>query len=108
VRYEREPGDPISEATKRNIAELLANPDRKVDTSDIPEWTEEQWKNAMRGNFYRPRKEAVSLRLDSDVLAWLKKDGQGYQTRANQILREMMLADLAGHRVTKEPVASAM
>ncbi|HEX9199318.1 MAG TPA: BrnA antitoxin family protein, partial [Acidobacteriaceae bacterium] len=54
------------------------------------------WKNAVRGRFYRPLKEAVSLRLDADVLAWLKKDGQGYQTRVNQMLRERMLKDLEG------------
>jgi uncharacterized protein (DUF4415 family) len=41
-------------------------------------------------------KQAVSLRLDVDVIAWLKKDGAGYQTRANQMLRERMLKDLAG------------
>jgi len=39
-------------------------------------------------------KQAVSLRLDADVLAWLKKAGEGYQTRANRILRERMLEDL--------------
>ena len=36
------------------------------------------------------------LRLDADVIAWLKKDGQGYQTRANQMLRERMLKELKG------------
>lgn len=41
-------------------------------------------------------KQAVSLRLHADLLAWLKKDGQGYQTRVNQMLRERMLKDLAG------------
>lgn len=41
-------------------------------------------------------KQAVSLRLDADGFAWLKKDGQGYQTRANQMLRERMLKDLQG------------
>ena len=41
-------------------------------------------------------KEAVSLRLDADVLAWLKKDGAGYQTRVNKMLRERMLAELEG------------
>jgi uncharacterized protein (DUF4415 family) len=38
-------------------------------------------------------KQAVSLRLDADVVAWLKKRGKGYQTRANSILRQSMLAD---------------
>jgi len=37
----------------------------------------------------------VSLRLDADVIAWLKKDGEGYQTRTNRLLREKMLADKA-------------
>jgi uncharacterized protein (DUF4415 family) len=38
----------------------------------------------------------VSLRLDADVIAWLKKDGAGYQTRANQVLRERMLKEVKG------------
>jgi uncharacterized protein (DUF4415 family) len=32
----------------------------------------------------------------SGVVAWLKKDGQGYQTRANQMLRERILKELEG------------
>jgi len=46
------------------------------------------------GTVLLPVKQAVSLRLDADVLAWLKKAGEGYQTRANRILRERMLEDL--------------
>jgi uncharacterized protein (DUF4415 family) len=41
----------------------------------------------------RPVKVAVSLRLDADVLVWLKKGGRGYGTRANRILRERMLGE---------------
>jgi len=96
VVYRRRPGDPLTKAQKANIEELLANPKRKVDTSDIPELPASAWKNAVRGRFYRPVKQAVSMRLDTDVLVWLKKDGQGYQTRANRMLRERMLKDLAG------------
>ena len=94
VVYRRNPGDPLTERQKANIAELLANPNRVIDTSDIPELSEEAWKTAVRGRFYRPVKKAVSLRLDADVIAWLKKDGEGYQTRANRMLRELMLKDL--------------
>jgi uncharacterized protein (DUF4415 family) len=54
------------------------------------------WKRAVRGKFYRPVKKAVSLRLDADVIAWLKRDGKGYQTRANRVLREKMLKEMAG------------
>ncbi|MEI9978767.1 MAG: BrnA antitoxin family protein [Edaphobacter sp.] len=93
VRYRREPGTPL---TAKQIRELKALEGRPVDTSDIPEWTEEMWKRAVRGTFYRPVKKAVSLRLDADVIAWLKKDGKGYQTRANRVLREKMLNEMAG------------
>ena len=96
VTYRRNPGDPLTAVQKANIEELLANPDRKIDTSDIPELPADAWKHAVGGRFYRPLKEAVSLRLDADVLAWLKKDGAGYQTRANRILREEMMRDLEG------------
>ncbi|MGQ0429911.1 MAG: BrnA antitoxin family protein [Gammaproteobacteria bacterium] len=34
-----------------------------------------------------PRKAAISLRLDADVLAWFKAQGPGYQTRINAVLR---------------------
>ena len=44
----------------------------------------------MVGKFYRPIKQLVTIRLDADVLAWLKNEGNGYQTRINGILREAM------------------
>jgi uncharacterized protein (DUF4415 family) len=94
VRYRREPGTPPTAKEKRELAALAKMPDSEIDTSDIPEWTDAMWKRAVRGRFYRPVKQAVSLRLDADVIAWLKKDGEGYQTRANQMLRERMLAEL--------------
>jgi uncharacterized protein (DUF4415 family) len=77
------------------LAALAALPDDQIDTSDIPELPASVWKDAVRGRFYRPVKRAVSLRLDADVIAWLRRAGKGYQTRANQILRERMLADVA-------------
>ncbi len=42
---------------------------------------------------YRPIKRPVTLRLDADVVAWFKADGRGYQTRINQALRKVMLAE---------------
>ena len=78
----------------RELVALAALPDDEIDTSDIPELPPKAWKDAVRGRFYRPLKQSVSLRLDADIVAWLKKAGKGYQTRANRILRERMLADL--------------
>ncbi|HWW98751.1 MAG TPA: BrnA antitoxin family protein [Edaphobacter sp.] len=94
VRYRREPGTPLTAKQKRELEALAKMPDREIDTSDIPSLSPSAWKNAVRGRFYKPVKQAVSLRLDADVIAWLKKDGEGYQTRANQMLRERMLAEL--------------
>jgi uncharacterized protein (DUF4415 family) len=39
-----------------------------------------------------PRKAAISLRLDADVLDWFKGQGAGYQTRINAVLRAYMEA----------------
>ena len=47
----------------------------------------DEWKNAVQSKFYRPRKEATSLIVDSDVLHWLRSQGVDYQTRMNQVLR---------------------
>ncbi len=70
------------------LAALAAMPDKEIDTSDIPEITD--WSKAVVGRFYRPVKEAVTIRLDADVLDWLKQGGRGYQTRVNKILRAVM------------------
>jgi uncharacterized protein (DUF4415 family) len=94
VIYNRDPGTPLTAKQKRELKALAKMPDSDIDTSDIPELPPEFWKNAVRGRFYRPIKKAVSIRLDEDVIAWLKKDGDGYQTRVNKMLRERMLVEL--------------
>jgi uncharacterized protein (DUF4415 family) len=94
VKIKHSPGKPLTARQKRELVALAALPDERIDTSDIPELPPSFWKNAIRGRFYRPVKQAVSLRLDADVVAWLKKPGKGYQTRANHILREHMLTEV--------------
>lgn len=46
-------------------------------------------------DLYRPVKRPTTVRIDADVLFWLKSAGPGYQTRLNAILREAMMRDLA-------------
>jgi uncharacterized protein (DUF4415 family) len=75
----------------RELAALAALPDAKIDTSDIPEITD--WSRAVVGKFYRPIKKSVTIRLDADVLAWLKSQGGPYQTRINRLLRGAMAAN---------------
>lgn len=79
---------------KKQLAALAAGPDSKINLSDIPELTEEFWKNAVRNPFYRPVKKQITLRLDADLIAWLRKDGKGYQTKANALLRDLMVKEI--------------
>jgi uncharacterized protein (DUF4415 family) len=67
---------------------LAAMNDADIDTSEIPESS--NWSGAVVGKFYRPIKEPVTIRIDADVLAWLKSQGRGYQTRINELLRAAM------------------
>lgn len=60
----------------------------EIDTTDIPEVAD--WSKAVVGRFYRPIKEPITLRLDADLIAWLKSAGPGYQTRINAILRSIL------------------
>ena len=63
-------------------------PDHEIDTSDIPELDEDFWKDATvrwPGN-----KKSISIRLDADVLEFFKKQGKGYQSRINAVLRSYM------------------
>lgn len=60
---------------------------------DAPILPPEKWANGVVGKFYRPMKTVVSMRVDNDVLAWLKSKGSGHLTRINDILRQAMLTD---------------
>jgi uncharacterized protein (DUF4415 family) len=81
----------MTPARKRKLAQLAARPDSEIDFSEIPPLEESFWKNAVRNPLYRPVKRQLTVRLDADVVAWLRQQGKGYQTRLNQMLREAML-----------------
>lgn len=96
-------GVPMNAARKRKLAELAARPDGEIDYSDIPPLTGRFWDNAARNPFYRPIKKQITLRLDADVIAWLRAEGKGYQTRANALLRGAMLQE-ATRKTSGTPV----
>jgi uncharacterized protein (DUF4415 family) len=83
----------LTKQQRQEIALLETMSEDDIDTSDIAPLTEEFWKTAEAGKFYRPIKQATTVRIDADVLAWLKSKGKGYQTRINTILREAMQAE---------------
>jgi uncharacterized protein (DUF4415 family) len=62
---------------KRDIRAIAAKRDEDIDFSDAPAVVD--WSGAQIGKFYRPTKKPVTMRLDSDIIAWLKADGRGYQ-----------------------------
>ena len=70
--------------------------DAEIDFTDIPKLNESFWKTA-RLSMPEP-KDRLTIRLDHDVLEWLKKNGSGYQTRINAILRSYMDAHSEGRK----------
>ena len=94
VRYKQSELPPLSEGRKVELKALAERPDSEINYSDIPLLDETFWSRAVPNPFFKPIKTHASVRLDSDVLVWLKSQGKGYQTRMNAILRRAMLADL--------------
>ncbi len=90
-KYVSHDGRPLTPAQIARLDEIEAV---FGDDLEIPETTPEQWATAVRGKHYKPRKEAISIRMDMDVLDWLRRKGPGYQTEINRILRERMIAEL--------------
>jgi uncharacterized protein (DUF4415 family) len=96
VKYEIDLSRPhaLTTAQKAELKALKAKPDSTIDYSDIPPLNDTFWKNAIRNPFYRPKKTSTTVRIDSDVLLWLRAHGKGYQSRINAILRREMLASI--------------
>jgi len=87
---------PLTAKQRRQVAALASQPDAKIDYSDIPPLKDRFWKNAIPNPFYRPIKHQLTVRLDADVIAWLRDQGKGYQTRINALLRAAMMEDVTG------------
>jgi uncharacterized protein (DUF4415 family) len=101
VEYEIDLCNPpaLTTTQKAELKALRAKPESEIDYTDIPQLQEDFWKKAVRNPFYRPTKTSTTVRIDSDVLHWLRSHGKGYQSRVNAILRREMLTSL------KDPTA---
>jgi len=93
----------LTREQKRDIRAIAAKTDQDIDFSDAPRVLD--WSEAEIGKFYRRKKKPVTMRLDSDVIAWLKADGRGYQTKANWLLRNAMLHFTKEASVSRRRVA---
>ena len=79
----------MSKKTGTDWKRLKGMQDGDIDTSEMPELDDAFFESA---ELHVPPKQAVTMRLDADVLTWFKEQGQGYQTRINKLLRAYMQA----------------
>ena len=83
-----------SKKSQTDWKRLKAMKDGDIDLSDNPELTPEMFARAIVRKGLKPvtRKAQLTLRLDQDVLEWFRKQGRGYQTQINLLLRAYMEA----------------
>ena len=66
----------IPESVRKELTALAAMPESEIDFSDLPATTAQDWQGAVRGKFYRPVKQQLTVRIDADVVEWLKGQGK--------------------------------
>src|SRR5258707_14068480 len=107
-KQHRTKGNSMKRLTKserrKQIRRFDAIRDDQINITDIPEITEEQMRKGVVGHLYRPIKRPVTMRLDADVVAWLKQGGPGYQTKANRLLRREMLKSRRASRLGRSAI----
>ena len=94
VRFKRSELPPLTDKQQSELESLSEKADGEIDFEDIATLGDTFWSAETRGRFYRPIKTQASVRIDADVLEWLKAPGKGYQTRLNAILRAAMMREL--------------
>ena len=84
----------ISKQSQTDWQRIDAQTDKDIDLTDTPEISSEMFAQGVvrRGLKIAPRKTQLTLRVDSDVLDWYKKQGAGYQTKINALLKAYMEA----------------
>lgn len=86
-------GAPLTDRQRRELRALAKLKDEDIDYSDIPPVNVNSGKWEV-SKFYRPIKKQISIRVDSDVLSWLRGNHSKYQTYINEVLRREMMAGL--------------
>ena len=94
---ERIANRPLTKRQRDQIAALAAMPDAQIDTTDIPEVTEESgW---VRNPLYRPLTRSITIRLNAPDIAMAqaisRKKGMPYQTFIGQLLHEALKRELS-------------
>ena len=84
----RQARDVSKTSIKSDLARIDRMKDAAIDYSDAPTLDKSFFTKATEA--WPPAKRQLTIRLDADVLNWLKAQGRGYQTRINRILRAAM------------------
>ena len=81
-----------SKKSETDWKRLDAMKDEDIDLSDIPEIPPAMFARGIIRRGLKPvvRKKQLTLRMDSDVIEWFRKQGRGYQTKINSLLRAYM------------------
>ena len=66
----------LTDEQRAELEALEAMPDDRIDYSDIPEMTKEEWSKAKRGMFYKPDWQNITLRLDRNVVDWFEEQAE--------------------------------
>ena len=85
---------PLTAEERAQIEQLSKMAEADIDTSDIPESDFSKGVRLRDSDLYRALKQSTTVRIDADVLHWLRAKGRGYQTRINAILREAMVREV--------------
>jgi len=89
-------------STKSDLARIDRMKDAEIDYSEIPLLDKSFYKRATE--VWPPTNQLLTIRLEADVLGWLKAPGRGYHTRINRILRTAMESQRP--RQSRSPAAS--
>jgi len=76
--------------SKRRLKDIKAIRDEDIDYSDIPELGDDFFRQADVWMPPEKPKEQLTVRFDADIVDWFKKQGRGYQTHMNAVLRAFM------------------
>ena len=92
VKAEHILNKPLTKQQRTSLNRLAKRPDSEIDFSDIPPLTDEQLAQMVPFRM-RSKTTLISLRVENDVLTWLKSKGPGHLSRINAILANVMDAE---------------
>lgn len=95
----------LTDQQKEALKALEAIPEDQIDLSDIPEMTEEEWRNARRINIYKPDWQDITLRLDRNVVDWFEENAEN-DDEAAKIINEVLVEHIRKVRFPKRKPAS--